>query len=86
MIILLLMALVLMNFVGGTGEHLTWFKETKEKLIKLKGVNEVYGVFGRWDIVLKVQVNNMDELVDLITDKIRSIPGVQSSETLLMIF
>jgi len=82
----LLMALVLMNFVGGTGEHLTWFKETKEKLIKLKGVNEVYGVFGRWDIVLKVQVNNMDELVDLITDKIRSIPGVQSSETLLMIF
>ena len=80
------MALVLMNFVGGTGEHLNWFKETKEKLIKLKGVTEVYGVFGRWDIVLKVKVNNMDELVDLITDKIRSIPGVQSSETLLMIF
>ena len=82
----MLNALVLMNFVGGTGEHLTWFKETKEKLIKLKGVNEVYGVFGRWDIVLKVQVSDMDELIDLITDKIRSMPGVQSSETLLMIF
>ena len=79
-------ALVLLNFVGGTGEHLNWFRETKEKLLSIKGIVEVYGVFGRWDIVAKVEVNNVDELVDVVTDKIRSMPGVQTSETLMMIF
>ncbi|WP_455364879.1 Lrp/AsnC ligand binding domain-containing protein [[Eubacterium] cellulosolvens] len=79
-------AFILMTFVGGTGEHLTWFKTTKEKLLKLKGIMEVYGVFGRWDIVARVEVEDMDELTNVVTDKIRSIPGIQTSETLLVIF
>lgn len=79
-------ALVLLTFVGGTGEHLNWFRETKANLLNIKGVSQVYGVFGRWDIVTIVEVNTVEELIDLVTDKIRSMPGVQSSETLLMIF
>ncbi len=79
-------ALVLLNFVGGTGEHLSWFRETKQKLLGIKGISEVYGVFGRWDIVAIVEVPTVNELIDVVTDKIRSMPGVQSSETLLMIF
>ncbi|MEM4246324.1 MAG: Lrp/AsnC ligand binding domain-containing protein [Candidatus Bathyarchaeia archaeon] len=75
-----------MTFVGGTGEHLSWFKTTKEKLLKFKGVAEVYGVFGRWDIIARVEVEDMDQLTNLVTDKIRSIPGIQTSETLLVIF
>jgi DNA-binding Lrp family transcriptional regulator len=75
-----------MTFVGGTGEHLSWFKQTKEKLLNFKGIAEVYGVFGRWDIVVVADVDTLDELTNLVTDKIRSIPGIQSSETLLMIF
>jgi DNA-binding Lrp family transcriptional regulator len=82
----LIRALVLLTFVGGTGEHLSWFRETKAKLVNIKGVSQVYGVFGRWDIVTIVEVNTVEELIDLVTDKIRSMPGVQSSETLLMIF
>ena len=79
-------AFVLLGFVGGTGEHLSWFKETKENMLKIKGITEVHGVFGRWDIVVRVEVDNVDELINVVTDKIRSIPGVQSSETLMMIF
>ena len=79
-------AFILMTFVGGTGEHLNWFKETKEKLLKFKGIVEVYGVFGRWDIVAVIDVGDIEELKQLVTDKIRSMPGVQSSETLLVIF
>jgi DNA-binding Lrp family transcriptional regulator len=75
-----------MTFVGGTGEHLNWFKQTKEKLMKFKGIVEVYGVFGRWDIVARAEVKDVDELRDLVADKIRSMPGVLSSETLLVIF
>lgn len=79
-------AFVLLSFVGGTGEHLKWFKETKENMLKIKGIAEVHGVFGRWDIVARVEVNTVEELIDVVTDKIRSMPGVQSSETLMMIF
>ncbi len=82
----LIAAFILLTFVGGTGEHLSWFRETKENLLKIKGVVEVYGVFGRWDIIVRVQVNSVEELVDLVADKIRSMPGVQTSETLLVIF
>lgn len=79
-------AFILMTFVGGTGEHLNWFKQTKEKLLKIEGIKEVYGVFGRWDIVVIAEVDTLGKLTDLVTDKIRSMPGIQSSETLLMIF
>jgi len=79
-------AFILMTFVGGTGEHLTWFKSTKEKLLKFKGVTEVYGVLGRWDIIARVESQTMEEMTNLIADKIRSMPGIQLSETLLVIF
>ena len=75
-----------MTFVGGTGEHLSWFKQTKEELLKFKGIVEVYGIFGRWDIIARTEVDSLDELRELVTDKIRSMPGVQLSETLLVIF
>ena len=81
-----MMAFILMTFVGGTVEHLTWFKTTKEKLLKIEGIVEVHGVFGRWDILARAEVENMEELTNLVADKIRSIPGVQASETLLVIF
>jgi DNA-binding Lrp family transcriptional regulator len=82
----LIKAFILMTFVGGTGEHLDWFKQTKEKLLKCKGITEVYGVFGRWDIIAVAEAESVEELRNLVTDKIRSMPGVQTSETLLVIF
>ena len=83
---LLIKAFILITFVGGTGEHLSWFKKTKEELMNIKGIREVYGVFGRWDIITRVESSTIEDLRDLVTDKIRSVPGVQSSETVIVIF
>ena len=45
-------AIVLLTMLGGTGEKLDWSKETKNRLRKIAGVNEVYGVLGRCDLWL----------------------------------
>jgi len=82
----MIQAIVLMTMLGGTGEHLDWSRETKDRLLKIEGVKQVFGVFGRYDILAQVEAENMETLTTLIADKIRSVPGIQTSETLMVIF
>ncbi len=51
----------------------------------LKGVKEVKGAYGVYDIVVKVEGNSMEELKDTITWKIRRMPKVRSTVTLIVI-
>ena len=79
-------AIVLLTMLGGTGESLGWAKTTKDRLSQISGVKRVYGVFGRYDLVAILEAENLESLTSLIADKIRSIPGVQASETLTVAF
>jgi DNA-binding Lrp family transcriptional regulator len=79
-------AIVLLTLLGGTGERLSWYKETKERLGKISGVKEVYGVLGRCDLVALVEAENTEGLTSIVADKIRAIPGIQASETLTIVF
>jgi len=72
--------------LGGTGEKLTWSKETKERIKKIAGVKEVYGVLGRCDLIALVEAESTEELTSLVADEIRGVPGVQTSETLTVVF
>ena len=72
--------------LGGTGERLSWYKETKERLKKISGVKEVYGVMGRCDLVALVEAQDAEGLTALVADEIRGIPGIQASETLTIVF
>jgi len=65
----------------GAGEHLSWLPTIRERVEKLPGVIEAHCIMGRYDIVAKVKVKTWDELVDLVSDKIRSIPSVMATET-----
>jgi DNA-binding Lrp family transcriptional regulator len=70
-------AVILMNVEG---------KETSriaERLAGLEGVTEVYSVAGHYDIVAVVRVRANEDLADLVTDRIRAIPGVIASQTLI---
>ncbi len=51
----------------------------------LKGVKEVKGTYGVYDIVVKVEGGTMEELKDTITWKIRRMPKVRSTVTLIVI-
>jgi DNA-binding Lrp family transcriptional regulator len=70
----------------GTGEHLNFAKSAKEEMMKIEGVTKVYGVFGRFDLIAHVEAPNLEELSRIITDKIRAIPGVLSTESLIIGF
>jgi DNA-binding Lrp family transcriptional regulator len=79
-------AIVLLIMLGGTGETLNWAKETKTRLKAIRGVKEVYGVFGRYDLVAIVEADTNERLTSLVADEMRSVPGIQNSETLTIIF
>jgi anthranilate phosphoribosyltransferase len=70
----------------GSSETLNFMKTVKEQLSKIECVKEVYGVFGRYDFVVKVQTKTLAELGNIVTDCIRGITGVQTTETLVMGF
>ena len=79
-------AIILITVLGGTGERLDWTKETTKQLKQIPGVKEVFGVLGRFDLVAIVEVGSLEELTSLVADKMRSVPGIQTSETLTVAF
>jgi DNA-binding Lrp family transcriptional regulator len=67
----------------GAGEYFSVEKTIKGEIAKLPGVNKVDGVFGRFDIIAEVQAKDASELSRLVTDKIKAISSVVSTETLI---
>jgi anthranilate phosphoribosyltransferase len=70
----------------GSGEALNFMKTVKEEVCRVKGVKEIFGVFGRYDFVIRVETKTLEELGNLVTDKIRGIQGVLTTETLVIGF
>jgi DNA-binding Lrp family transcriptional regulator len=70
----------------GSSETMNFMKTMREELCRIKGVKDVYGVFGRYDFVAKVETRTLEELGRLVTDSIRGVKGVEFSETLVMGF
>ena len=59
----------------------------EEKIISelksIDGVDEVHGTFGVYDIVAKVSSEEVDSLREIISRKVRKIPKVRSTLTLM---
>ena len=70
----------------GSSEALNFSKTVKEEISRIKGVKDIYGVFGRYDFVVRVETKTLEDLGNLVTDKIRGISGVQTTETLVIGF
>ena len=70
-------AIILLNVEG---------KETNqiaEAIANIPGVTEVYSVAGHYDLVAILRVNTNEAMADLVTSKIRAIPGILKSQTLI---
>lgn len=77
-------AYVLLNSDLGSDE--TIIKKVKEILESEENVKyEVQGVYGVYDIILKVTSDNSEKLRSVITNKIRKIDKVQSTLTMMVI-
>lgn len=49
------------------------------------GVSEVEAVTGPFDLIVKVQAPHINEALDTVVHKIRRIPGLKSTETLVTV-
>lgn len=54
----------------------------EEEVRKIRGVREAHLLFGVYDISVKVECKNLDELTHIVIDEIRQIPGVRETKTL----
>ncbi|MBI5697298.1 MAG: Lrp/AsnC ligand binding domain-containing protein [Thaumarchaeota archaeon] len=77
-------AFILLNSDLGSDQEI--IGKIKEMLAVEKGLNfEVQGVYGIYDIVVKIEADNADLLRSIITSKIRKIDKVQSTLTMMVI-
>jgi DNA-binding Lrp family transcriptional regulator len=76
-------AYVLLNSDLGTDESI--INEVKQILVEEKVKFEVQGVYGVYDIVLKLSSDDAEKLRSIITNKIRKISKVQSTLTMMVI-
>lgn len=71
-------AIVLINTDAG-GEE-----EVYERLKSMKEVSEAYIVYGVYDIVAKVDAQDMEALKNFISSTIRKLPKVRSTLTMII--
>ncbi len=72
-------AIVLINTDIGTEE------EVLSILEEIEGVTEAHIVYGVYDIVTKVRADTTEALKEIISSKIRKIPKVRSTLTMIVV-
>ena len=58
-------------------------KEVCERLRVTPEITEVHPLFGEYDILLKIETNDIDSIGGVVINKIRSIKGVMDTKTLI---
>lgn len=71
-------AFVLINVESGSED------EVLKELKKIEGVEEAYFSYGVYDLVTKIKSDNMENLKDMVTRRVRSLNKVRSTLTLIM--
>lgn len=72
-------AIVLLNTDIGSED------EVLEQLSRIEGVVEASVVYGVYDIVVKVRAGTIEELKEIITNKIRKLSKVKSTLTMVVV-
>ena len=55
-----------------------------EALKGLPEVKEVHILFGEWDVIAKLELSAPEALGTFVMDKIRSLPGVKLTSTMII--
>ncbi len=58
-------------------------KKVFEQLKSVANVVELHEVMGPYDIVVEIEAQNLADVPPILSDKIRSIPGVESTTSLV---
>ncbi|RMF05802.1 Lrp/AsnC family transcriptional regulator [Candidatus Woesearchaeota archaeon] len=58
-------------------------QEILQKLKEMEEVREAHVLFGEWDLIAKVEVGSSEELGEFMIEKIRKLPHVRLTSTLI---
>jgi DNA-binding Lrp family transcriptional regulator len=58
-------------------------KEVFEALKNMPEVTEVHPLFGEYDILVKIECGDIDQIGEVVIKKIRSLNGIVDSKTLI---
>ena len=53
-------------------------------LMEIKGISEVTGVLGLYDVILKIEADDTMKLEQIITKQVRSVPHILTTMTLVV--
>ena len=62
-----------------------FMSQVLEEIRRIEGVKEAETVYGNYDIVARVETETMDQLKRIITFKIRMLPKVLTTNSLLVV-
>lgn len=57
--------------------------EVFTQLERIPHVKEKYGLFGEYDVILKIEAEDADEVTDIVVGKVRTISGVVDTKTFI---
>ncbi len=60
-------------------------EDVVRRLKAVPGVTEVEAVTGPFDVIVKIQASHINQALDVVVHKIRRIPGVKATETLVTV-
>jgi DNA-binding Lrp family transcriptional regulator len=52
-------------------------------IAKVPGVVELHEVMGPYDIVVEIEVDQLSQVPGILSDQIRSVPGIESTTSLV---
>lgn len=59
-------------------------KSVMAAIRQIPGVVDVVPVFGRWDLIIRVKAETLEEMTSTIVSRIRAIPSAVTTETLVI--
>ncbi len=71
------------TYVGINLERGSMYKKVVERLMNIEEVVECHFTTGPYTMLLKLYAKDNEQLMDLLNNKLQSIPGVVSTETLI---
>ncbi|MBL7079196.1 Lrp/AsnC ligand binding domain-containing protein [Candidatus Bathyarchaeota archaeon] len=71
-------AYILVNVSTGTED------EVSKALVEFDAVEEVATIYGEYDAIIKVAAKDMNDLDDFITSKLRSVPNIFMTSTMII--
>jgi DNA-binding Lrp family transcriptional regulator len=58
-------------------------KHVVAALASVPGVKELHEVMGPYDVVIEIEVESLSDVPPILSDKIRAIPGIESTTSLV---